>query len=528
MKTYLVVLSLLVFAGAKAAEPKKATVVELDTGFIEGAVNLDVMSFKGIPYAAPPVGHFRWRETQPMPPWIGVRKTMDYGSDCMQKPDPQDAAPPTVPSSEDCLYMNVWRPAIVPMGQSLPVLVWVYGGGFVNGGSSPAIYDGSSFAKKGMIFVSFNYRLGRFGFFAHPALTAAQEGPLGNYGLMDQIYAFQWVRRNIAAFGGDPNQVTAIGESAGGISILTMMTSQQDKKLFDRAVVMSGGGRSTILGGLPLNTGPTKTAETVGINFAVAHGVQGAGVQALAALRSLPAEDVRGDLNMSSLISGAESQIYAGGPIVDGKIFIAQPGKVLSNGKAAKIPLVIGTTGRDISAILGKSKEEVFALFGAKADEARTVYDPDGLKTADELNQEVGSDQIMNEPARFAAKAMTSAGNKTWVYRFYYVADVEKSKVKGAGHSSELPFLFETLEARFGKDVSAADQSMGSMLNNYVSIFAKTGDPNGSEQPMWMPFDPGQSNILSFQPDASILMGKDPWKARLDLMEWLNNNMKTP
>lgn len=525
MKTYLVMLSLLIFAGVMAAEPKRATVVELDTGFIEGSVNLDVMSFKGIPYAAPPVGHFRWRDTQPMPPWIGVRRTTDYAPDCMQKPDPQDAAPAGTTPSEDCLYMNVWRPAIVPMGQALPVLVWIYGGGFVNGGSSPAIYDGSSFARKGVIFVSFNYRLGRFGFFAHPALTAAQEGALGNYGLMDQIYAFQWIRRNIAAFGGDPNQVTAIGESAGGISILALMTSQAGKKLFDRAVIMSGGGRETIIGGLKLNTGPKMTAEDTGVHFAVAHGIQGSGVQALAALRLLPAEDIRGDLNLTSLLSGAEAMIYAGGPIVDGKIFLNQPETFLRNGKAAKIPLVIGTTGRDASILMGQSKDDVFSLFGQKSAEARAVYDPDGQKPADEINQDVGSDRVMNEPARFAAKAMTSAGNKTWVYRFYYVADVAKSSAKGATHASELPFLFETLDARYGKDVSSADQSMASMLNNYVSIFAKTGDPNGSEQPTWMPFDPNQSNILSFQPDASLLMGKDPWKARLDLMEWLNDSL---
>jgi para-nitrobenzyl esterase len=340
---------------------------------------------------------------------------------------------------------------------------------------------------------------------------------------MDQIYAFQWIRRNIAAFGGDPNQITAIGESAGGISILVMMTSQADKNLFDRAVVMSGGGRQTLLGGRKLNTGPAMTAEEAGVNFAVAHGIQGAGVQALAALRTLPADDVRGDLNMTSLFLGTEAKIYAGGPIVDGKVFLDQPEKFLREGKVAKIPLVIGTTGRDFALLIGKSKDNVFGLFGKRANEARAVYDPDGRKSAEDVNQEVGSDQVMNEPARFMAQSMTGAGSKTWVYRFYYVADVDKTKTKGAVHASELPFLFENLEAHYDKDISARDQAMASVLNNYVSIFTQTGDPNGSEQSMWTPFDPSQGNILSFQPDASTLLGKDPWKARLDLMEWLND-----
>jgi len=523
-RIYLIILGLVILlvAVAQSADIQKNSVVELDSGFIEGVVNQDVIAFKGVPYAAPPTEHFRWRDTQPVQPWIGIRKTVGFGADCMQKPNTSSAAM-GIPPAEDCLFLNVWRSNPIHSGDALPVIVWIYGGGFVNGGASNPIFDGAAFAKKGVIFVSFNYRLGRFGFFAHPALTAASEGALGNYGYMDQIYALKWVRRNIAAFGGDPKRITVMGESAGGISILTLMTSQAIQNLFDRAIVLSGGGRTELIGGLPLNTGPSTTAEETGVNFAALHGIQGSGVQALAALRLLPAEQVRGDLNMSSLISETESKIYAGGPILDGKILKAQPEDIFRRGTAAKIPLLIGTTGRDISYLPAKTKDEVFAMFGAKENEAKAVYDPTGQKTLDELIQDVSSDQLMNEPARFAAKSMTKMGKKTWLYRFYYVADSLKSQWKGALHASELPFLFETVDTRFGNDVTVQDRAVASEFNNYMCSFAKTGDPNGSGQSTWTAFDPNFLNIMSFKEDASTLLEADPWKDRLDLMEWLND-----
>jgi para-nitrobenzyl esterase len=215
--------------------------VRVEGGLVEGAVAGDVLSFKGIPYATPPVGALRWRAPQPVAAWKGARKADAFASDCMQVPFPSDAAPLGTPPAEDCLYLNVWRPATD--AKRRPVLVWLHGGGFVNGGSSPAVYDGSAFARRGLVFVSLNYRLGRFGFFAHPALTAAHEGPLGNYGLLDQIAALRWVQRNIARFGGDPARVTLIGESAGGVSVLDLMASPMAKGLFRQTVVMSGGGR---------------------------------------------------------------------------------------------------------------------------------------------------------------------------------------------------------------------------------------------------------------------------------------------
>ena len=199
--------------------------VKIESGKLRGVSDAGVVSYKGIPYAAPPIGNLRWKAPQPAAHWPGVRTATAYRHDCMQKPFPSDAAPLGTQPDEDCLVLNVWRPADETPGK-LPVMVWIYGGGFVNGGSSPGVYSGREFAKQGVVFVSFNYRVGRFGFFAHPSLSAANadNGLLGNYGLMDQIVALKWVQANIDNFGGDPKNVTIFVESAGGFSVDSLIT----------------------------------------------------------------------------------------------------------------------------------------------------------------------------------------------------------------------------------------------------------------------------------------------------------------
>jgi para-nitrobenzyl esterase len=252
--------------------------VKIETGRLKGVARDGVVGFKGIPFAAAPVGDLRWRAPTPAKAWTGVRPAAEYGADCAQKPFPGDAAPLGVTPAEDCLYANVWVPE-GSAGKKLPVMVWFYGGGFVNGGSSPAVYDGSQFAKRGVVFVSFNYRLGRFGFFAHPALTKENpKGPLGNYAFLDQIAALEWVKRNIKAFGGDAGNVTIFGESAGGGSVLTMMTSPMAKGLFHKAIIESGGGRTMLMGPRYLDRASpagTPSGESVGMKFAKSVGIEG-------------------------------------------------------------------------------------------------------------------------------------------------------------------------------------------------------------------------------------------------------------
>jgi para-nitrobenzyl esterase len=511
-----------VFAAAMPALAQAPEVVKIDSGRVRGAVKDGVLSFKGIPFAAPPVGQNRWRAPQPVKPWPGVRAATQYGPDPMQKPVPGDAAPPGVAPAEDCLYLNVWRPAAAKPGEKLPVMVWVYGGGYVNGGASTPIYDGSAFARQGIVFVSFNYRLGRFGFFAHPALLAAKEGPVGNFALMDQIAALQWVKRNAAAFGGDPDRVTVFGESAGGDSVVHLITSPAAAGLFRRAAVLSGGGRRHLLGGLPL-TGGTRgapSADTLGVNFARLNGVWGTDQAALKRLRALPARKVVGGLNMLSYLAPVGPLTFSRGPITDGVIVTAPPADVFRQGKAAKVPLLIGTTTADLPVTLPPSKRDPWSYFGpGDAAKARALYDPTGTAKASDVRFALGADITMQEPARFAARQAAAAGQPVWLYRFGYVATSQRAKSAGAGHASELPFVFDTVAARYGKDATAADRAAAKAANRYFANYAKYGDPNGPGLPKWPRYDLSRPDLMLFTVESGPVVKPDPWKARLDLVE---------
>ncbi len=509
---------------ALAASPGRAASsdVKIDTGRIKGAAANGVIAFKGIPFAAAPVGNLRWRAPQPVKPWSGVRPAMEYASDCMQNPFPGDAAPLGTPPAEDCLYLNVWIPE--GAAQKLPVMVWIYGGGFVNGGSSPAVYDGSQFAKRGVVFVSFNYRLGRFGFFAHPALTKeTPSGPLGNYGYMDQIAALKWVQKNVAAFGGDPGNVTLFGESAGGGSVLAMITSPMAKGLIHKAVIESGGGRTLLMGARYIDhqaPGGPPSAESVGVAFAKSVGIEGDDAAALAALRALPADKVTAGLNMASM----GTPTY-GGPMVDGKIVVESPADAYAAGRGAKIPVMIGANSADIGFPRGRTIDELMAVFGPDRDKAKAAYDPTGSGTVREVGSAIGADQMMVEPSRFFARVITSTGQPAFEYRFSYVAESMRKQWHGAPHATEIPFVFDTVAARYGKDLTEADKATAQAANAYWVNFAKTGNPNGKGLPQWPAYSSKTDMLMDFTLEGPV--GKaDPWKDRLDLVEHLAQQSK--
>jgi para-nitrobenzyl esterase len=315
MRLSLILSSLILTSVPLSASAQDTPVsVTVETGALKGSIEDGVASWKGIPFAAPPVGALRWRAPQPAAAWQGERDATAYGHDCMQVPFPSDAAPLGTPPAEDCLYANVWRPA--KAGGKLPVMVWIYGGGFVNGGASPPTYSGAELAKKGVLFFSFNYRVGRFGTFAHPALTRAHEdgGKLGNYGTMDQIAALEWVKRNIARFGGDPANITLLGESAGGMSVNMLLTSPLAQGLFQRAVVMSGGN------GKNLTASTLQSVEKIGADFGQSKGVSPDDPQALEKLRALSADTVTDGLNMMALF-GPAPRTFAS-PFADGTVAV--------------------------------------------------------------------------------------------------------------------------------------------------------------------------------------------------------------
>ena len=500
-------------AGANAAATADAEdlTVHVHGGQVRGVGGDGFIAFKGIPYAAPPVRNLRWRPPEPAPVWAGVREAARFQSDCSQDPFPYDAAPSAASFGEDCLYVNVWKPA-APAAK-IPVMVWIYGGGFVNGGTSPAIYDGSAFAKHGVLLISFNYRVGNFGFFAHPALSGEQPDVVkGNYGLMDQIAALKWVRANAAAFGGDAGNVTVFGESAGGMSIHYLMSSPLAVGLFDKAIIESGGGRPGPFGSRPLS-GTADSAEAMGVRLAQRVGVDGVDAAALAKLRALPAQTFSKGLHMGTMGSYGP---YVGGPIRDGRLIVGDPATLYQQGVGPRIPVIVGATDGDLGFASGTTVEELLTPFGEDAQRARALFDPAGNGTVRQIGAAIGGTQFMIEPARYVARLLAARGQPVYEYRFSYVAEALRSTTPGAPHASELPYVFDTVGAALGARATAADLHAGETVHAYWVAFARTGTPHVPGAPLWPAYDASRDEMLNFS-TAGPIAGVDPWQPRLDL-----------
>jgi para-nitrobenzyl esterase len=491
----------LALAAPAAAEPAR-TVVTLHSGMVRGAVSTsatgNILFFKGIPYAKAPLADLRWRSPRDVEPWAGVRDALVFAPDCAQTTTLLATA-----RTEDCLFLNVWRPADKSASEPLPVMVWIHGGGYVNGGPSLAIHDGSALAGQGVLLVSISYRLGRLGFFAHPALVADPERPVGNYGYMDQIKALEWVQTNVAQFGGDARRVTLVGESAGGASVLALLTSPRlkDRELFHRAIIMSGGGRRALVS-RPMADGTPQSAMVIDEAFAKSLDIDGP--DALRALRKLSVERLVEGLDIKAVIDEAKSDrpAFSGTPMLDGDIVSAEPGTVLGQGGAAKVPLLIGTTALELP-LFFPPKPDPFAYFGANADRARVIYG--SLFPI----YNIAIDMTMNEPARFAAKALTAAGNPAWLYRFSYVP--EKTFVRlGARHSEEVPYFFQTLMPP--PELTEQDRRVARAFSTYLTNFAKGLDPAAGGLPPWPRFDAAQSCLMDFALDGSFAVRSDPRK----------------
>jgi para-nitrobenzyl esterase len=459
--------------GGRATTPSPAVRVQTDSGLVEGVQEDAAVVFKGIPFAAPPVGDRRWRPPQAPSPWTGVRKADRFSPVCVQNGSYPPDAPPE-PVSEDCLYLNVWVP-IAEKREKLAVMVWIYGGGLQNGSASTSLYAGDKLARKGVILVTANYRLGVFGFLAHPDLTSESEHhSSGNYGLLDQIAALSWVHRNIAAFGGDPDRVTVFGQSSGSISISALATSPLAKGLFQRAIGESGG----LFEPLDLAVGfKLPGAEQEGKSFA-----SRAGATTLAALRRRPATELMKTPFDAHLI-------------VDGFALAQPPYDAYRKGQQ-----------NDVALLLGSNADEGQTFI---ADRTITVENftreldrdfPDGLVrligpqpgTTD--SQARASAAAFERDMRFrwdmwtwARLGMNAGRRKVFFYQFSRVPPYragDKYFGWGASHGMEIPYVFDHLDQQ-ALPWTIQDRRLASAMSSYWTNFAKFGDPNGSGQPFW-------------------------------------------
>jgi para-nitrobenzyl esterase len=445
-------------APALAAEPVR----NAPAGRISGVLNGDVAVFRGIPYAQPPVGALRWQPPQRLTRWEGTLPAKQFGNICMQVANSGDGGVGLEQPSEDCLTLNIWAPAQARPEARKPVMLWLHGGGYTSGSGSAPLYDGSKLAQAGVVLVTINYRLGRFGFFAHPAL-----GTDANYGLLDQVAAVNWVRRNIAAFGGDPSNITLVGNSAGGESVLLLMSAPQLRGRFARAIVQSGlGGRN--LPALSTARGDWRSAQADGLAFAAGKGAHDAG-----ALRKLPAQE---------LLSEPPSLYRGFGPVLDSKLIQEDPLAAIAGGRAARVPLLIGYNSHEVpvSAIGGPDRIDPFLRFKPPSRSAWRAFYPSDQA----FEKSVVGDVLFKAPAVQTAIAHARRDNRVYLYEFAVVPPA--SSLSGAPHASERAYVFGNL-ARAPWAADAVDEARStSMIRAWVD-FASGRSPTISDQP-WRPF----------------------------------------
>jgi para-nitrobenzyl esterase len=492
-------LAALALAALAAAPVALAQTVKTKSGDVAGATKDGVASWKGIPFAAPPVGDLRWKPPQPVASWTGVKQAREIGAACLQ-PERGDGggagAPPS--QSEDCLNLNVFAPA---GAKNLPVMVWIHGGAFRLGYGGAPLYDGAELAKQGVIVVTVNYRLGLLGFYAHPALSAeAKPGdPLGNYGLMDQVAALKWVQDNIAAFGGDPKNVTAFGESAGGSSMIYLLANPNAKGLFAKAIVESGGGLQRPIA--------LKENEARGLTFAANIGLQANAT--LSDLRAKPAQDW---IKAQGALGGG----LGFGPFIDGRFVTEAPWEAFRAGRAHDVPLLIGANSNESSvlATLGVPTGALALAVGPRMAELRQAY---GSVSEEEFTRQAMGDVVFVAPSRWIAAA-ASTGAPSYLYYFSYVATARRNALPGAGHGSEIPYVFKTWTnmALLARAMTNPDKAMSNMMSAGWVSFAKTAKPSCAPAPDWPAYDPATDQEMHFGVETKV--EKPPHAAAFDLL----------
>ncbi|WP_287978603.1 carboxylesterase family protein [Sphingomonas sp.] len=488
----------LALATAAPALAQQGPVVRVDSGRLQGLRETsqtgdgagDIAIFRGVPFAAAPVGARRWQPPAPVPHWSGIRQATQFGARCMQQPLFADMMFRSPGVSEDCLFLNVWTPARLGRqpAAKLPVLVYIYGGGFMAGDGSEKRYDGAALARRGIVVVTLNYRLGVFGWLAHPALTAeSPQHASGNYGLLDQVAALSWVRRNVAAFGGDPDRITIGGESAGSMSVSALMVSPLSRGSIAGAIGESGAVMHR------LSPVSLAQAEAQGAAFGVAAGIPqsnapatAAAMRALSADRLLAAQGAARDLMLR--------------PVIDGYALTEAPEATFAAGRAARVPLLVGTNSQEAgaAALLGAATPSVAtyrtalaARFGAQADAVFALYpaasDADVVPAATAM----ASDAFLALPTWMWFDLSRRTGAPTYLYHYAHVrpralADTSGAPPAwGAVHSAEIEYALGNLDVNPLYGWTDADRRVSATMSGYFADFIKTGDPNGPGLPHW-------------------------------------------
>ncbi|WP_069658290.1 carboxylesterase/lipase family protein [Arcticibacter eurypsychrophilus] len=489
---------------------EKAVQVKILNGILEGTrESSTINSFKGIPFAKSPIGDLRWKEPQDPENWTGIRKADKFGANAMQKKIYGDMIFRSNGMSEDCLYLNVWTPSVNPK-KALPVLVYFYGGGFIAGDGSESRYDGESMAKKGIVVLTINYRLGVFGFLAHPELTKeSAHHASGNYGLLDQNAALRWVQQNITAFGGDPKRVTIAGESAGSISVFAQMASPLSKKLIAGAIGESGAMINPTFAAVSL-----EQAEKNGVAFA-----EKASATSLAALRAIPA----GELLDAASVPDAFKTVAA----IDGYFLPKEPAAIFAAGEQALVPLLAGWNSTEIpyqafmgdkAATAGNYADKIKQLYPDHADEVLKLYPGNNQKEVIRSATALASDRfIVYSTWKWIDLQSKTSGKPVYRYLFSKVkpemtaeftnavaglaggitknanAPLHKAPtLAGAPHAFEIEYAMGNLTTNRVYDWKPEDHKISSLMLNYFANFIKTSDPNGPGLPKWAPLSIGE------------------------------------
>ena len=501
--------------GARAATRE----VTIDTGRVSGVLKGGVAAFKGIPFAAPPVGALRWKPPQPVASWTGVREAVEFGPRCMQTRVYGDMVFRDKGPSEDCLYLNVWTPGAPPDAR-LPVLVWIYGGGFAAGAASEPRQDGEKLAKKGVVVVSMNYRLNVFGFFTHPDLAKESgHNASGNYGLLDQLAALEWVHRNIAAFGGDPAKVTIFGESAGSFSVSALMASPLAQGLFQRAIGESGAFFGAVLALKPLAEGEAADAKFAGA----------LGAHSIEALRAKPASELLEALPKDNEVRFA--------PNIDGYFLPQDVASIFKSGMQSHIPLVAGWNLDEGSyrSLLGKLDPTaqnyvrlIHEFYESDAVELLKLYPAASDEQAERSAQDLAGDRFIAFATWKWLEMQAATGNSP-LFRYEFddappaPADASVASAaapRGAYHSAEIEFVFETLASKH-LPWRRQDKALSDLISSYWTNFAKSGDPNGAGLPSWPAYTrEGSYPVLHL--DAKSHAAPDEHRARYEFLDKLN------